>query len=131
MRAIIVFYSNNHSKFSYEPRYIYNVKRLALNRTKDNFTVFKNKVKYNGSREKYEIDLRTIRYGKNSPSCNCKNYLKWAICVHLVAYSNNFDLHLYDPKYEKYVKGEENFAFKDKRGAKKKYKKAEKALVRA
>ena len=28
-------------------------------------------------------------------------------------------MHLYDPRYEKYVKNEENFAFKDKGDAKK------------
>ena len=58
----------------------------------------------------------------------CANYLKLGVCHHLVAYSNFNELNWFDSKY--LDSNKENFVKKIKRGAKGKYKKAEKAYVK-
>jgi hypothetical protein len=98
------------------------IKEHALRLTKKDFKeINKNKVKYNGEKYTYILDIKEKK-------CTCKNYLKHAICHHLVAYSNLNDLNMFDLKY---LDKNSNFVKKIKRGAKSgKYKNAEKAYVK-
>ena len=60
---------------------------------------------------------------------NCSYYLKFMVCAHLASFSNHFNMHWFNDQYNNKP---EIFDFKNKRGAQsKKYKKAEKALVKA
>ena len=71
---------------------------------------------------KFEIRLDDDRCYK-SCSCSCSTFLKWALCKHVVAYSNHTAMDLYGARYRQ----PENFVQKTKRGA---HKKISKALVR-
>jgi hypothetical protein len=81
--------------------------------------MYKYKVNYLG--DNYNFILNSIE-----KSCTCRNYLKYAICHHLVAYSNLNGLNWFDSKFS--FENKENFIKKTKRGAKGgSYKRAEKA----
>ena len=127
IEEIITYYSTHGHNFSVAPRYNYKLKTQALKLDKSKFIYTKNnknRVSYVGKNNKHEINLKDKTAYKYH-SCNCKGYLKFAICMHLVAFSNNFNLDLYDPKY-KADQEEEKFEYKSKRGRRKL---AEKALV--
>ena len=74
----------------------------------------------------------------NRASCSCPNFLKHAICHHLIAYVNLNSLKIYDENYLKsqknHIERTKNFVIKTKRGRKKnqngRYGNAKPALVR-
>lgn len=49
-----------------------------------------------------------------SCSCDCSSFIKWALCSHIVAYSNKFLLDIYGKEYRQ----AKNFVAKSKKGAK-------------
>ena len=130
VEEIITYYSTHYQTFSVSPRYNYKLKTQALKVDKSKFIYKKNKkqVAYEGKNNKHEINLNDKNAFKYH-SCNCKSFLKFAICMHLVAFSNFFSLDLYDPKYKPdYNKEEEErFVYKTKRGRRRL---AEPALVK-
>jgi hypothetical protein len=130
VEEIITYYSTHYQTFSVSPRYNYKLKTQALKVDKSKFIYKKNKkqVAYEGKNNKHEINLNDNNAFKYH-SCNCKSFLKFAICLHLVAFSNFFSLDLYDPKYKPgYNKEEEErFVYKTKRGRRRL---AEPALVK-
>ena len=74
---------------------------------------------YNGRLNKYDLHVELCE-------CSCSYFIKYAVCIHLAAFSNFFGKKWFNDKYNDKVKV---FDYKTKRGAKaKKYKKAEKAL---
>jgi hypothetical protein len=79
------------------------------------------KVTYSDANCTYEIRLDDERCYK-SCSCSCSTFIKWALCRHVVAYSNSSYLDLYGFRYRQ----AENFILKNKRGAPRK--KVSKAL---
>jgi hypothetical protein len=134
INEIIIYYSTNFKDFSLAPRYNSRIKMLAHKVTKNNFIQkSKHKLEYKGKANSFTINLND-RFAYKSCSCDCKNYLKFAICMHLVAYSNIYHLNLYNPKYSNNIEKDEedeNFVHKIKKGRKTgSYKKAEKALVK-
>ena len=62
-------------------------------------------------------------------TCSCRNYLKLAICHHLVAYSNQNKLNWFDSKYavKDTNESDEKFVKKIKNAKSGSYKRAEKA----
>jgi hypothetical protein len=120
IEEIITYYSTHGLNFSVAPRYNYKLNKNKFIYTKNN----KNRVSYVGKNNKHEINMKDKTAYKYH-SCNFKGYLKFSICMHFVAFSNNFNLDLYDPKY-KADQEEEKFEYKSKRGRRKL---AEKALV--
>jgi hypothetical protein len=84
---------------------------------------------YKGPSSQYEIKLDDQRCFK-SISCSCPYFIKWAICKHLIAYSNMTMLDLFGAKYRQ----PDRFVRKIKKGAPVnrtgRYPKNQKALVR-
>ena len=86
-----------------------------------------NVISYTGVNNNYRIRLDDTRCFK-SCSCNCSKFVKWAICRHVIAYSNFNLLDWYGSKYRQPLK----FVNKLKKGAipkKRLTRNAEKALV--
>ena len=84
----------------------------------------KNKVKYVGTKNQFVINLNDNRKGcYNKASCSCSNFLKHAICHHLVAYVNLNNLEIFDENYlksqEDHIEKTKKFVIKTKRGRKK------------
>ena len=77
------------------------------------------KVIYHGHSSTYVIRLDDERCYK-SCSCSCSTFIKWALCRHVVAYSNSAYLDLYGSRYRQ----PDRFIQKTKRGARKKNSKA-------
>lgn len=138
----IVYYSNEISQKKFMKCPKFNKKLLQLSRHL-NATNFKklnqNKVKYIGTKNQFVINLNDNRkscYMK--ASCSCSNFLKHAICHHLVAYADLNNLKIFDENYLKakqdYLEHTKNFVMKTARGRKKnkngRYKHAEPALIR-
>ena len=74
---------------------------------------------------KYRIGGSIIN--RSTKMCNCRLFLKRAICRHSLAYSNCYDLNWYWVSYS----SRNEFVYKNKKGRKKgpgRYKKANKAL---
>ena len=74
---------------------------------------------------KYRIGGSIIN--RSTKMCNCRLFLKRAICRHSLAYSNCYDLNWYGVSYS----SRNEFVYKNKKGRKKgpgRYKKANKAL---
>ena len=90
---------------------------------KSHFKLNRNRVFYVGANgNKYLISIE-------KKCCSCKHFLKYAICPHVIAYSNINQLNWFGDEYNKSEKVD--FANKNKRGPKGgRYKKAEKALVK-
>ena len=63
---------------------------------------------------KYKITLNDDRF-HNRCSCERKYFLKHAICMHLVGYSNLYNLNMFGVKYSKPINAT-NFVIKTKRG---------------
>jgi hypothetical protein len=102
IEEIITYYSTHGHNFSVAPRYNYKLKTQALKLDKSKFIYTKNnknRVSYVGKNNKHEINLKDKTAYKYH-SCNCRGYLKFSMCMHFVAFSNNFNLDLYDPKYK-------------------------------
>jgi hypothetical protein len=127
-------YSNKadeRNHFHESPEYDESVRKYADYIAKTSFKktgLYSKKVIYKGTESTFEINLDDGRCYKRC-SCNCSYFIKWAICSHVVAYSNSVGLDLYGSKYRR----PKSFVKKAKKGAPKKsgrYPKASKALVR-
>ena len=124
----IVYYGNKVSKKSYMKCPKFNKKLLSLSKhlSHSNFKKMnKNKVKYVGTKNQFVINLNDNRKGcYNKASCSCSNFLKHAICHHLVAYVNLNNLEIFDENYlksqEDHIEKTKKFVIKTKRGRKKK-----------
>ena len=84
---------------------------------------------YRGPTSQYEIKLDDQRCFK-SISCSCPYFIKWAICKHLIAYSNMTMLDLFGSKYrqpDRFVRIIKKGAPVNRTG---RYPKNQKALVR-
>ena len=91
-------------------------------------SVQKRRLRFSFKISKYKLTFEDKRY-HNLCSCSCKYFLKHAICMHLVGYSNINGLNLFGDKYSK-PDTRINFVHKTKKGRKPGRKLAEKALVR-
>ena len=131
----IVYYGNKTSKKKFMKCPKFNKKLLSLSKylTHSNFKKMnKNKVKYIGTKNQFVLNLND-----NGKGC-CPNFLKHAICHHLIAYVNLNSLKIYDESYlksqENHIERTKNFVIKTKRGRKKnqngRYGNAKPALVR-
>ena len=111
-------YSNQadeRNRFNESPAYDENVRKYADHIGKNCFKktgLYSKKIIYQGAENTYTIRLDDDRCFK-SWSCNCSQFIKWAICSHVVAYSNSLGLDLYGPKYRQPI----NFVKKIKKGA--------------
>ena len=87
LEEIILYYSNNCKKFECSPRFVKKTYSLAKTLTKDNFKVInKSSVSYIGVKNKFTLNINDNSAYKQY-SCNCKYYMKDAICMHLVGYN--------------------------------------------
>lgn len=117
----IIEYSNAAQNHFYDsPSFDKNLKKKALSINAQCFkrmgTKSSKKVLYTGeSGISYVISMDDTRCYK-SWSCNCSTFIKWALCRHVIAYSNSTRMDLYGSRYRQ----PENFVPKEKRGAKKK-----------
>ena len=126
----IVDYSNRAdtmNTFWESPKFDKDIKEAASKLVKSQFKKngkYSKKVTYCSVYDKitFEIRLDDERCFKSS-SCSCSTFTKWALCKHIVAYSNLNSLDLYGARYRQ----PENFTQKTKRGA---HKKISQALVR-
>lgn len=97
--------------FNGTPKYSEELNRLANQKTKKDFIYAGDglyKIKSKVTKEFYKISIRKKK-------CNCKSYLKKAICIHSLAYSNLYDLSWFGSKFTGKPKV---FFTKNKRGAK-------------
>jgi hypothetical protein len=86
IEEIITYYSTHGLNFSVAPRYNCKLKTqaLKLDKSKSIYTKNnKNRASYVGKNNKHGINLKDKTAYKYH-SCNCKGYLKFAICMHLV-----------------------------------------------
>lgn len=118
----IVYYSTEDKIFEKIPKFNRHTRELADSLIKSNFKqirkdriIFTNT--FNGKKSKYTLTINDSKY-LNNCSCECKYFVKHAVCMHLVAYSNLFNIDLFDSRYSKPLKNI-NFVKKNKRGAKK------------
>ena len=65
---------------------------------------------YRGKTNIFEINLK-------DSSCKCQDFVKDAVCFHMIAYSNLYDLDIFESCYSTKPK---NFAIQPKRGRPKK-----------
>ena len=125
----IVFYSTSGPTFEHSPKYNNKTKDLAFALEKKHFkAVRKNQIVYIGLQNKYKLFLNDERF-QNRCSCECKYFIKHAICMHLVGYSNLFNLNLFGIRYSKPTKPT-NFVQKTKKGRKPGRPKLGKALTK-
>jgi hypothetical protein len=78
----------------------------------------------NKNKGKYVLNFNeNVKGCYNIASCSCPNFLKHAICHHLVAYVYLNSLKLFDENYlksqEDHIERRKNFVVKTKRGRKK------------
>ena len=95
---------------------------MADKEVKSNFKKLRNnrivyKSNYKGTETMYYLTINDSDY-LNRCSCDCKYFVKHAVCMHLVAYGNLFDYDLFEGRYSKKLK-KVNFVKKNKKGAKK------------
>ena len=116
MRELILFYSTNKAlPFQTMPAFDNKLKTLAVAIPESSFKfITTRKVECEGENK------RVFKIRLDHPSCyrgcycDCKRFCKWAICVHVVAYSNTYKEELYGAKWFQ----PENFVKKPKKGAK-------------
>ena len=92
LKEVVLYYSTNKLEFLTQPKFCPKVKERSL-------TIIKNKY-----------------------SCECPFFLKYAVCKHLVAYSNLNNLKLFDEKYSVTISDkpiQKTFLSKNKKGPKK------------
>ena len=123
------------------PKFNKKVKSLAKHLVKSQFKKLpNNKYKYLGNVNSFIINLKNTKCFKDC-SCNCYNFLnflKHALCFHIVAFSRLFQLDLFGKKYleeeREYDESHAKFVIKTKRGKRKnqngRYKNSESAKVR-
>ena len=118
----IIYYSTEYHEFEKVPKFNRKTRELADCLIKSNFKqirkdriVFTNT--FEGKKSKYTITINDSNY-LNKCSCECKYFVKHAVCMHLVAYSNLFNCDLFESRYSKPLKNV-NFVKKNKRGPKK------------
>jgi hypothetical protein len=118
----IVYYSTEYEPFAKIPKYNQKTRELADCLIKSNFRVVRPNKKivytgpFKGKESKYTLSLNDDNY-LNRCNCSCKYFLKHAICMHLLAYSNFNNLELFGARYAKPITAN-NFVTKNKRGPK-------------
>ena len=111
---IISYYSTNPIDFEVCPAYNSKIHRKALTLDESNFKSIRVKrITYTGKNNKYLINLDAKNCSGNC-SCTCKLFLKYAICIHVVAYSRINKLNIFDSKFS----DQTDFHYKEKRGRK-------------
>jgi hypothetical protein len=118
----IVYYSTEYSEFATIPKYNQTTKELADCLKAKNFKKFKNnrviyEGVYEGKKSKYTLTFKDDQFVNNC-SCECRYFLKHAVCMHLVAFCNLNNMELFGSRYNKPIKND-NFVFKEKRGRRK------------
>jgi len=122
LKEVVLYYSTNKLEFLTQPKFCPKVKERSLTIIKNNFSKEKGSIYYtNADGYRYKIVLNSNKY-HNKYSCECPFFLKYAVCKHLVAYSNLNNLKLFDEKYsitinEKPI--QKTFLSKNKKGPKK------------
>ena len=110
---VILYYSANKHPFKDYPKHHPKVVEQAKKLTKDNFKhKERNIVRYNGKNNKFTIRLDDLACYNNA-SCDCSGFMKEAICMHLLGYSNVHSLELCGPEYNVVPK---SFSIQMKRG---------------
>ena len=110
----IVFHSTSGPEFEIFPKYKKNTKELAFTLKKTQFKLIrKNVIVYTGTKNKHKLLLNDARFHSRC-SCDCKYFITHGIRMHLVGYSNLFELNLFDIRYSKPIKPT-NFVHKIKR----------------
>ena len=119
----IITHSSNKKYFETVPAYNKGFSSYSNRLDKSHFKLNRNRVFYVGANgNKYLISIE-------KKCCSCKHFLNYAICPHVIAYSNINQLNWFGDEYNKSEKVD--FVNKNKRGPKGgRYKKAEKALVK-
>jgi hypothetical protein len=115
----VVYYSTEYADFAKVPGFNLKTKELADTLKEKNFKKFKNnRVTYEGTfkghTSKYVLTFKDNRY-VNFCSCECRYFLKHAVCMHLVAFSNFNNMDLFGSRYTRPEK-KTNFVIKKKRG---------------
>jgi len=120
LKEIVVYYSNIGEPFEKQPPFCEKALELAKGISKKQFKMQgRQLVIYNGSNTSFKIKL-----DNSSFSCDCKYFIKGAVCKHTVAYSMLYELNWFGLKYSKEPT---KFACKAKRG---RIPNAKKALIR-
>lgn len=114
INEIITYYSNNDIDFAKKPNFN---QKMLLHAKKLSQTCFKkikaDRVSYKGERSSYMIKLNDRECYKNF-SCNCRHFLKKAVCPHLLGYSMVNELNIYNEN--EILKHDENFVKKNRKG---------------
>ena len=71
---------------------------------------------FEGKKSKYTLTFKDDEFVNNC-SCECRYFLKHAVCMHLVTFCNLNNMELFGSRYNKPIKNN-NFVFKAKRGRK-------------
>ena len=91
----IIYYSQtNNNIWHQSPKFDQKVKDRALKLGKKCFSKLGKtgkKFRYSGVKNVHDIRTDDKRCYKLC-SCNCSGFVKWALCPHIVAYSNTFQL---------------------------------------
>jgi hypothetical protein len=114
---MIEFYSAHAKSFEYCPKYNKKVLEMANSLTKSNFKhTDRYNVVYKGKSNTFNLHLNDASC-YNKCNCDCTTFMKAAVCMHLVGFSNIFSKNLFGSAYSNDPK---TFNFAKKRGAPKK-----------
>ena len=122
VQKITRYYSIKEPMFNLIPKHDIKLNALALKYRKKQFTTGSKKVSIFEAGRCHYIDIKR-------KSCDCKIFLKRAICVHTLGFSHSYELDWYSPVYDSRAT---EFSYKTKKGAPKgcREKKIKKALQR-
>ena len=126
MKECVVFYSTKKVKsFAVMPKFDDKPKELAAEFGSKSFktTIRSKMVECRDEEATFVIRLDNPDCFRGC-SCNCFRFNKWAVCVHVLAYSRAFKLDLYGAQYIQPI----NFVKKPKKGRKKKQRNGGRAL---
>ena len=91
------YYSKeDNNKYNYIPRYQLDIKEAASILTKNHFVTKNAMISYTGTSNTFKLRLDDHRCYKKF-GCDCGSFIKWAICIHVVAYSNLHGLNFMVP----------------------------------
>ena len=94
IEEIVAYFSKNKKTFEDGPKFDKNVVVMASNLTKSNFKhIDRDTVLYKGKASKFKLNLKNESCYNNC-SCNCGNFMKEAVCMHILGYSNIHELNL-------------------------------------
>ena len=121
---MIIYYSANATFFETKPKIDSKMRTISTKMDESNFkTIKRTRISYIGKNNKHIIKLDDKSCFK-SCSCNCKTFIKFGICPHLLAFSSINNLNIYESH-----SSVDKFVQKTKKGRKGRNKLAGKALA--